>query len=406
MTLADRIRASGQKNFGGSRSSGLGSRSNGLGNIRRSMAEPSRNIDWILMFAVTALSVVGAFAVYSSTRPRLLARGVDPYYFVQRQIVYLIIAGVAMVVLMATDYRWLRGRSDFLYGASLAALVLVLVAGTVKGGARLSFDFGFFSLQPAEFTKFTLLLLIAGYLAEDDSDELSYHRFTVTLLILGGSAGLILLQPDLGSVSVLVACVMGLLLIAGAKLKYIASITALTIVSASAAAASGIIKSYQFRRIEAFINQNSTDDALKAVVLQVRFAKRAVSTGGLTGKGFLKGPLTNGGFIPVQSTDFIFSAIAEQFGLIGSGVVISLLTLLLWRIWRIGRLARSRLGQYIAIGAFTMILWQTFQNLAMTIGIMPVSGLPLPFISYGGSHLVSFAMIVGLVQSVHMRRLR
>ncbi|MEY3595110.1 MAG: rod shape-determining protein RodA, partial [Actinomycetota bacterium] len=166
------------------------------------------------------------------------------------------------------------------------------------------------------------------------------------------------------------------------------------------------VKTYQIKRIEAFLNQNSTEEKLKAVVLQVRFAKRAVSTGGLTGKGFLQGPLTNGGFIPVQSTDFIFSAIGEQFGMIGAGITIMLLALLIWRIWRIGRLARTRLGQYIAIGAFTMILWQSFQNVAMTIGIMPVSGLPLPFVSYGGSHLVAFAMIIGIVQSVHMRRLR
>jgi rod shape determining protein RodA len=380
--------------------------SSSMGNLRRSMADPSRNIDWLLVFAVSALSAVGALAVYSTTRPRLLARGVDPYYLLQRQIIYIIAAAVVMVGLMALDYEWLRGRAEFFYGASIIALMLVLVAGAVRGGARLSFDLGIVSLQPAEFTKLSLLLLLAGYLSEEDSEQLTYHRFVMTLLIVGGSVGLILLQPDLGSATVLIACTMGLLLVAGSKVRYIVSITSLAIVSAAVAAWSGVVKSYQFRRIEAFLNQNSTDSALKDVVLQVRFAKRAVATGGITGKGFLKGPLTNGAFIPVQSTDFVFSAIAEQFGLIGAGVVLGLFTLLLWRIWRIGRLARSRLGEFIAIGAFTMILWQTFQNIAMTIGIMPVSGLPLPFVSYGGSHMVAFAGIVGLVQSVHMRRLR
>ena len=380
--------------------------SSSMGNIRRSMADPSRNIDWLLVFAVSALSAVGALAVYSTTRPRLIARGVDPYYLLQRQIIYIIAAAVVMVGLMALDYEWLRGRAEFFYGASIIALMLVLVAGAVRGGARLSFDLGIVSLQPAEFTKFSLLLLLAGYLSEEDSDQLSYHRFTMTLLIVGGSVGLILLQPDLGSATVLIACTMGLLLVAGSKVRYIVSITSLAVVSAAVAAWSGVVKSYQFRRIEAFLNQNSTDSALKDVVLQVRFAKRAVATGGITGKGFLKGPLTNGAFIPVQSTDFIFSAIAEQFGLIGAGVVLGLFTLLLWRIWRIGRLARTRLGEFVAVGAFTMILWQTFQNIAMTIGIMPVSGLPLPFVSYGGSHMVAFAAIIGLVQSVHMRRLR
>ncbi|MEY2627615.1 MAG: rod shape-determining protein RodA [Actinomycetota bacterium] len=380
--------------------------SSSMGNIRRSMADPSRNIDWLLVFAVSALSAVGALAVYSTTRPRLIARGVDPYYLLQRQIIYIIAAAVVMVGLMALDYEWLRGRAEFFYGASIIALMLVLVAGAVRGGARLSFDLGIVSLQPAEFTKFSLLLLLAGYLSEEDSDQLSYHRFIMTLLIVGGSVGLILLQPDLGSATVLIACTMGLLLVAGSKVRYIVSITSLALVSAGVAAWSGVVKSYQFRRIEAFLNQNSTDSALKDVVLQVRFAKRAVATGGITGKGFLKGPLTNGAFIPVQSTDFIFSAIAEQFGLIGAGVVLGLFTLLLWRIWRIGRLARTRLGEFVAVGAFTMILWQTFQNIAMTIGIMPVSGLPLPFVSYGGSHMVAFAAIIGLVQSVHMRRLR
>ena len=378
----------------------------GLGNIRRSMAEPSRNIDWLLMFAVAGLSTIGAFAVYSTTRPRLLARGVDPYYLLQRQIAYIIAAALAMAILMMLDYEWLRSKAEFFYGASLVLLMLVLVAGAVRGGARLSFDLGIVSLQPAEFTKFSLLLLLAGYLSEDESEVLSYHRFIMTLLIVGASVSLVLLQPDLGSATVLIACAMGLLLVAGAKVRYIVSITSLAVVSAALAAVSGLVRSYQFRRIEAFLNQNSDDSALKNVVLQVRFAKRAVATGGLTGKGFLEGPLTNGAFIPVQSTDFIFSAIAEQFGLIGAGVTFGLFALLLWRIWRIAKLSRTRLGQFIALGAFTMILWQTFQNIGMTLGIMPVSGLPLPFVSYGGSHMVAFAMIIGLVQSVHMRRLR
>jgi rod shape determining protein RodA len=382
------------------------SSSSGLGNIRRSMAEPSRNIDWLLMFAVAGLSTIGAFAVYSTTRPRLLARGVDPYYLLQRQIAYIIAAALAMAILMALDYEWLRSKAEFFYGASLVALMLVLVAGAVRGGARLSFDLGVVSLQPAEFTKFSLLLLLAGYLSEEESEELSYHRFIMTLVILGASVSLVLLQPDLGSATVLIACAMGLLLVAGAKVRYIVSITSLAIVSAVLASLSGFVRSYPFRRIEAVLNQNSDDSALRNVVLQVRFAKRAVATGGLTGKGFLEGPLTNGAFIPVQSTDFIFSAIAEQFGLIGAGVTFGLFALLLWRIWRIAKLSRTRLGQFIALGAFTMILWQTFQNIGMTLGIMPVSGLPLPFVSYGGSHMVAFAMIIGLVQSVHMRRLR
>jgi rod shape determining protein RodA len=212
----------------------------GMGNIRRSMADPSRNIDWLLVFAVAALSTIGAFAVYSTTRPRLLSRGVDPYYLLQRQIIYIIAAAVVMALVMAVDYEWLRGRAEFLYGASLVALMLVLVAGAVRGGARLSFDLGIVSLQPAEFTKFSLLLLLAGYLSEEENDELPYHRFIMTLVIVGASVGLVLLQPDLGSATVLLACTMGLLLVAGSKVRYIVSITSLAILSATVAAWSGL----------------------------------------------------------------------------------------------------------------------------------------------------------------------
>ena len=145
---------------------------------------------------------------------------------------------------------------------------------------------------------------------------------------------------------------------------------------------------------------------LQQLILQVRFAKRAVSTGGFFGKGYLSGPLTNGSFIPVQSTDFIFSAIGEQFGMLGGGIVLGLFGVVLWRIYRTAQLCQDRLGTLLCAGVFTIILWQAFQNLGMTMGITPVSGVPLPFVSYGGSHTVAFAIMIGLVQSVHMRRFR
>jgi rod shape determining protein RodA len=131
-----------------------------------------------------------------------------------------------------------------------------------------------------------------------------------------------------------------------------------------------------------------------------------VATGGFFGKGYLQGPLTNGAFIPVQSTDFVFSAVGEQFGMVGGVVVLGLFGVVLWRIYRVARLAQDRLGVLLCAGVFTMILWQSFQNIGMTMGVSPVSGVPLPFVSYGGSHTVAFAIMIGLVQSVHMRRFR
>lgn len=378
----------------------------GLGNIQRSFADPARNIDWVLMAAVGALSTIGLFLIFSATRPRLISNGLDPYQFVQRQIVFIIVAIAAMAVVMWMDYVQLRGSAQLLYAAVLFLLLMVLVIGGVKGGAKLSFDIGPIALQPSELAKVVTLLMLAGFLADADTDKVSYERLIQALIIVGAPALLVLAEPDLGSASVLVACAMGVLLVAGAQMKYIAIITGMGIVSAVAGVVSGVVKSYQVKRLTAFLYQNSDQKDLQNLVTQVRFAKRAVATGGFFGKGYLSGPLTNGRFIPVQSTDFVFSALGEQFGMLGCGVVLALFGVILWRIYRIARIANERLGVLVCAGVFTMILWQAFQNIGMTMGITPVSGVPLPFVSYGGSHTVAFAMMVGLVQSVHMRRFR
>ena len=378
----------------------------GLGNIKRGFADPTRSIDWILMSAVAALTVIGSFIIYSATRPRLLNRGVDPFQFVQRQIVFVIIAILAMAVVMWMDYVQLRGSAELFYAITILLLVLVLVTGAVKGGARLSFDIGPIAVQPSELAKVSTLLFLCGFLADDDVDSVPYERFIQSLFIVGVPFFLVAIEPDLGSASVLVAMVMGLLLIAGAQIKYIALITSLAIFSVFAGVVSGFVRSYQLQRITGFLNQNSDSASLQKLITQVKFAKRAVATGGFFGKGYLQGPLTNGTFIPVQSTDFVFSAIGEQFGMVGCAIVLALFATVLWRVMRIAIMADDRLGTLLCSGVFTMILWQAFQNIGMTMGITPVSGVPLPFVSYGGSHTVAFALMIGLVQSVHMRRFR
>jgi len=375
----------------------------GLGNIRSSPSDPSRNIDWVLLFTQMVLAVMGCFVIYSASRTKT----VDPFQFVTRQVVFLVVAIIGMVIVMTIDYELLRERSRFLYGSTLMVLVLVVVAGTVSGGARLSFDIGPLKLQPGEFAKATVALALAAYLAEDRSDEVSYPRFLGGLIMVGAPSALIILQPDLGTASVLVAMAMGVLLVAGAKPKYIALITTLSIATVGAALASGIVSSYQIGRIRVFFNQDTVDPALKALVYQPQNAIKAIATGGITGKGWLQGPLTNArSDIPVQWADFPFSAIGEQFGMIGCATVLVLYALLLLRIWRIAHLSRDSVGTYICAGVFTMVLWQVFQTVGMNLGLMPVTGLPLPFISYGGSGLVTLFAMMGLVQNVHMRRYR
>ncbi len=378
----------------------------GLGNIRVSASAPSRNIDYVLLFAQSALAIIGLLVIYSASHTKFR----DPFQFVTRQEVFLIGAVIVMVVVMSFDYDWWRDRSRFLYGVTLMLLTLIALMNLlhVKGNETvLSFDLGPLKIQPAEFAKFTVLLTVAAYLSDDRSDELPYHRFIVGLMLVGAPTALIILQPDLGTASVLVAMVMGIMLVAGAKTRYIFMITILAMFTVGAAVLTRLVNDYQLKRFTAFFNQNSNDPDLKDLLYQGRNAIRALATGGITGKGWLQGPITNAKRdIPVQWADFPFSAVGEQFGLIGCGVVVGLYAIILLRIWRIAHLARDLLGTYLCTGAFAMLLWQLFQNIAMTMGIMPITGLPLPFISYGGSGIVTFFALMGLVQNVHMRRYR
>ena len=360
-------------------------------------------MDWVLLITQSCLMVIGCFVVYSASRTRIEG---EPFAFATRQVVFGIIGLVAMVVVMSIDYETLKDRAVSIYIATIAMLVLLLLIGLAQGADRISFDFGPFNLQPAELAKFSTMLLLAAFLAEERTDEVSYPRFLGGLILVGFPAVLVIIQPDLGSASVLVALAMGTLLIAGARSKYIVAVSVLAVMTVLAAFIARLVNEYQVQRLKVFLDQETTDPALQDAVYQVRNAIRAVGTGGLWGKGWLEGPLTNGRDIPVMWADFPFAAVAEQFGLVGCLILISLFMVVLARIWRVASLSKDALGTYICAGVFTMVLWQMFQNIGMTLGITPVTGLPMPFISYGGSSLIVYCAMFGLVQSVYMRRMR
>lgn len=377
----------------------------GLGNIRSSPGDPSRNIDVILLAVQAMLTIGGCFVVFSATRTE---PNIDPYTYVTRQVIFAIAAAVVMVIVMSLDYEWLKERSRLLYTFTVAALValFVLSKAGVGGGAvtDIAFSVGPINLQPAEFAKFAVLLVLAGYIADEGLSEISYPRFVGALLIVGIPAVFVISQPDLGTASVIISSVMGVLLVAGAKLRYILTVSALSLFTLLTALATGLVNNYQLLRFRVLFDQDNPD--LRDQGLQVRNAIRAVGTGGVFGKGWLQGDLTNGGDIPVAWADFPMAAVGEQFGLIGCAALLFLFALVLFRVWRIAHLSRDLLGTYICAGVFTMMLWQLFQNVGMTLGILPVTGLPMPFISYGGSGLFTYFAMMGMVQSVHMRRMR
>ena len=343
-----------------------------------------KNVDLILLAAVILQSIIGLFTVYSATRQRLLNQGFDQFFYVQRQVFFVLFASVLMAAVMSVGHDWIRERGVYFYAASLFALLLVLVIGAVSNGARLSFDLGFISVQPAELVKVTVLVLIAAYVSDEGKTKITYKELVNSVWMLFFPFALILVQPDLGSATVLATGVVGILLVSGAKRLWVFAFTILTSVTAAVLGLSGAVGTTQLKRFDAWFNQDSNEERLQRIVLQVRFAKRAVASGGFFGKGYLQGPLTNGAYIPVQFQDFPFSAIGEQFGMLGSFTVLALFAVICWRVWVIAKLARNRFDQLLATGYFAMLLFQVFQNIGMTLGVTPVSGLPLPFISYGG----------------------
>ena len=375
----------------------------GLGNIRSSPADPTRNIDWVLLLAQGTLAVIGCFVVYASSRNRVPD---DPFFYTTRQVIFTIGAAFVMFAVMSVDYERWREKARFLYGITIISLVLLKLMSQAAGRDLITFELGPVNVQPQEFAKLTVLIALAAYLSEERSDQLSYPRFLGGLMVVGAPALLTLVQPDMGSASMLAVLAMGVMLVAGAKPRYIALITLLSIVSVIAAFAARVVNEYQVTRLRVFLDPDTVNPELQDAAYQVRNSIRAVGNGGMFGQGWLQGPLTGEGYIPVMWADFPFAAVAEEFGFVGGAALLALFGLVIFRIWRIMALSRDMFGTYICAGVCSMLLFQVFQNVGMTVGIMPVTGLPLPFISYGGSGQLTWFIMLGLVQSVHMRRMR
>jgi rod shape determining protein RodA len=368
---------------------------------RSESAIPYRNIDWALLLFTILLTAAGLTALASQQR----AIGRDPANLLNRQGIAIALGGLGMFIVMTLDYRRLREIAHLLYLGSCGMLVLVLVAGQEVNGAKAWFDLGPLQLQPSELAKVTLVFMLAAYAADDRGEKLPFDRFVKSLFIMAIPMGLVLLQPDLGTASTMVAITMGVLLLARAPVRHIALITLMSVVTAVALVQSGYLAKYQSKRIEALVKVNKEPNKCdNDDFRQVCYARQAVTLGDLTGAGYGKGYITKAGLVAEQRTDFIFSAIAEQFGLIGGGLLLLLYLVMMLRCIRIAQLAPDHMGTLVAVGAAGLLAWHVFENVGMNIGIMPVTGIPLPLVSYGGSSAIAFLILLGLVQSVHMRR--
>jgi rod shape determining protein RodA len=344
-------------------------------------------MDVPLLLVSLALSAFGILAVY------VAGTDAGEAYAATNQAIGFVVGFVAAIPLAIVDYRvWSRFLRP-IYGLAIVMLLAVTLMGATANGATSWLDVGPVRVQPSEFAKPLVVVVLAGFLAERPAYE--HGVFVKALGIVAVPSLLVLVQPDLGTATVFGAVFLLMAYVAGARLIQLGGL----VLSMVAGVKLGILEEYQVARLTSFMNQSDSG----TLGYQVAQSKMAIGSGGITGKGFDATTLANLGFLPEHETDFIFSNLAERVGFVGSMLLILLFFVLLWRILHVATISRDRFGVLIAVGIGTMFLFHVLVNIGMTMGIMPVTGIPLPFISYGRSSLVVSVMSLGLLQGIAMR---
>ncbi len=375
--------------------------------VESSLARMPR-VDWSLLVATGALLTLGTLLVWSATAERDILTGGDPQAFLRRHLVNIAIGVVLAVLVAATDHRWVRILAPAVYVASIIGLLLVLVMGTTINGSRSWIMLGGMSIQPAEFAKLAVCAGMALVVAERTEGswrqrEVKHVDVLAMLAVAALPAVLILLQPDLGTLLVLLATVFGVIAASGAPRRWLAAIAAAGVTVAVVAVDSGVLKAYQIDRFMAFTNP-ALDP--RGAGYNTEQARIAIGNGGIFGQGLFNGSQTKSGFVPEQQTDFVFTVAGEELGLVGAAILILLLGLVIWRALSIAAHSDDLFGRLAAAGVACWFGFQAFQNIGMCLGIMPVTGVPLPLVSYGGSSMFASLMAIGLLQTVHLRTQR
>jgi rod shape determining protein RodA len=361
---------------------------------------PLRKYDWVLLVVVVALSLAGTLLVYSATQPAANPRG----YLIKQ----LINVGLGLGLLVAVsllDYRQIRLLAPIVYGAACLGLVVVLspIGSTVNGAkAWINLPAGF-QVEPSEFAKIALVLMIALVFGElRDSGRIPRPRHVAGVLALAAvPIALIEREPALGVVILLVAITFGMIALSGLRLRWVAGLFAAAGLAVFAVFQLHLLRSYQLDRLTAFLHPMADPSGTGYETLH---SKIMIGSGGMFGTGLLKSQLVTANFVPNQQTDFIFSVAGQEIGFVGCAVIIGLLAVLVFRALRIASRADDQFGMLVASGIAIWFGLQSFINIGMTIGIMPVTGLPLPFVSYGGSAMFADMIAIGVLQSVHRRR--
>jgi rod shape determining protein RodA len=364
---------------------------------------PLRQLDWVLLLAVSALVSVGGLLIWSATRQHEIAVGADPQAFLKRHIINAVLGLALGTAAALVDYSALRAYAPIVYGASCIGLLVVLspIGATINGAHSWIVLPAGFQIQPSEFAKLAIVVGMAMLLGEKRDGE-STPRDSDVLQVLGLCAVpmvLIMAQPDFGTTMVFIFVILGVLAVAGAPARWVVGLMVAG-VFAGGVVAPHLLKQYQLDRFRV-VADASIDP--RGVGYNTQQARIAIGSGGITGKGLFHGSQTQGRFIPEQQTDFVFTVAGEELGLVGAGGIILALGLVLWRGLRIASAATDPFGRLVAAGVVSWFAFQSFVNIGMTLGIMQVTGLPLPFVSYGGSSMFANLMGIGLLQNVNLR---
>jgi rod shape determining protein RodA len=359
--------------------------------------------EWALPAIVAILAAIGIVLVWAATRSELAADGGNPQSYLYRQLLNVAIGLVLLAIAARIDLYRLRRLGPVLYLVSLLGLFAVLAIGSTINGARAWIVIGGgFEVQPAEFMKLGLIIAMAMMFAERGVGRVADARpsgrdLLFALIVAAVPIGLVMLQPDLGSVLVLCAATFGVLVAAGVRARWTIGLLILGVALILFAAKTGLLASYQLDRFRAFTDPNKD---VQGAAYNVNQAHIAIANGHLFGTGLFHGPQTNGAFVPEQQTDFVFSVAGEELGFFGSVGVIGLFGLLCWRGLHIA-VAAAGPGRIIASGIICWFGFQAFQNIGMNLGLTPVTGLPLPFVSYGGSSMFAQCLAVGVLLAVN-----
>ncbi|GAC1382113.1 MAG: rod shape-determining protein RodA [Marmoricola sp.] len=362
-----------------------------------------QTLDLPLMGAVSAILVMGSLMVWAATKNNASLNGGHPNAFFERQLVNIAIGVVLFVVVLATDYRWLRILAPFVYVASILGLLLVMAMGSTVNGARSWIHLAGMSIEPSEFVKLAIALASAVVIAERSEGRRrppGAWEAVAIIALYAVPAAIIMLQPDLGSTLVLSAMVFGILAVAGLSWRWLTGLLVSVGVIGTLVVSTHVLKTDQLNRLLAFTNPSLDPQGAGYNTIQARIA---VGNGGVFGQGLFQGAQTRAGFVPEQHTDFIFTVAGEEFGLIGAGILVVLFAVVVWRIVRIAVRADDMFGRVAAAGIACWLAVEVFQNVGMCLGIMPVTGVPLPLVSYGGTAMFATMMGLGLVQNIHLR---